>query len=104
MGGDEFILVEKTVCSRDAAGRMVRRIFEEVSAPYCIEGHDIVIGASIGVAMSPDDGGTVEALLTRSDKALYQAKIQRGGFVFAQDLAVTAAALSGEVPARQHAA
>ncbi len=104
MGGDEFILVQKSVSSRDAAERMVRRIFEEVSAPYCIEGHDIVIGASIGVAMSPDDGGTVEALLSRSDKALYQAKIQRGGFVFAQDLAVTAVAVAEDVPVRQRAA
>ena len=87
MGGDEFIVAQKSVSSREDAERMARRIFEEVSAPYCIEGHDIVIGASIGVAMSPDDGGSVEALLSRSDKALYQAKTQRGGFVFAQDLA-----------------
>ena len=104
MGGDEFILVQKSVSSRDEAEQMARRIFEEVSAPYCIEGHDIVIGASIGVAMSPDDGGSVEALLSRSDKALYQAKTQRGGFVFAQDVAAATAALSGEVPQRQRAA
>lgn len=104
MGGDEFILAQKSVSSRDDAERMARRIFEAVSAPYCIEGHDIVIGASIGVAMSPDDGGSVEALLSWSDKALYQAKIQRGGYVFAQDMAVTTAARSGEVPQHQRAA
>ena len=56
MGGDEFILVQKSVSSRGDAERMAQRIFEAVSAPYCIDGHDIVIGASIGVAMSPDDG------------------------------------------------
>jgi diguanylate cyclase (GGDEF)-like protein len=104
MGGDEFVLVQKSVSSRDEAEQMARRIFEQVSAPYCIEGHDIVIGASIGIAMSPDDGGSVEALLSRSDKALYQAKIQRGGYVFAQDVAVTTAAISGEAAARQRAA
>lgn len=104
MGGDEFILVQRSVSSRGEAERMVRRIFEEVSAPYCIEGHDIVIGASIGVAMSPEDGGSVEALLSRSDKALYQAKTQRGGSVFAQDVAVATTASSGEVPVQQRAA
>jgi diguanylate cyclase (GGDEF)-like protein len=79
MGGNELILVQKSASGRDEAERTVRRIFEEVSAPYCIDGHDIVIGASIGVAMSPDNGGSVEALLSRSDKALYQAKARRGG-------------------------
>lgn len=104
MGGDEFILVQKSVSGRDDAEQMARRIFEEVSAPYCIEDHDIVIGASIGVAMSPEDGGSVEALLSRSDKALYQAKAQRGGFVFAQDLAMETAVAAEQVPVQQRAA
>lgn len=105
MGGDEFILVQARVASRDDAERMARRIFQSVSAPYCVDGHDIVIGASIGIAMSPDDGGSVEALLSGSDKALYLAKTQRGGFVFAQDLAAgTLAGAAAEAPARQRAA
>ena len=37
MGGDEFILVQKSVFGRDDAERMAQRIFESVSAPYCIE-------------------------------------------------------------------
>jgi diguanylate cyclase (GGDEF)-like protein len=105
MGGDEFILVQKSVSGRDDAERMAKRIFESVSAPYCIDGHDIVIGASIGIAISPDDGERVEALLSRSDKALYEAKTLRGGFVFAQDLAsMPPAASAGEIPVRQRAA
>ncbi|MEO8317750.1 MAG: GGDEF domain-containing protein [Bradyrhizobium sp.] len=105
MGGDEFILVQKSVSSRDDAERMAKRIFESVSAPYCIDDHDIVIGASIGIAISPDDGESVEALLSRSDKALYEAKTLRGGFVFAQDLAsIPPATPVGETPVRQRAA
>jgi diguanylate cyclase (GGDEF)-like protein len=105
MGGDEFILVQKSVSGRDDAERMAKRIFESVSAPYCIDDHDIVIGASIGIAISPDDGETVEALLSRSDKALYEAKTLRGGFVFAQDLAsMPSAAPAGETPVHQRAA
>lgn len=103
MGGDEFILAQRSVASRDEAEQMARRIFDGISAAYCVEGHDIVIGASIGVAMSPDDGGSVETLLSQSDKALYQAKIQRGGFVFAQDLADATAVGENTAP-RQRAA
>ena len=105
MGGDEFVLVQKSVSTRDDAERMAIRIFESVSAPYCIDGHDIVIGASIGIAISPDDGEAVEALLSRSDKALYEAKTLRGGFVFAQDLApMPPTAPAGEAAVRQRAA
>ena len=105
MGGDEFILVQKSVTGRDEAERMARRIFEAVTAPYFIESYDIVIGVSIGIAMSPADGQSVEALLSRSDKALYLAKTQRGGFVFAQDMTSEAAsAIIGEAPVRQRAA
>lgn len=104
MGGDEFIVAQRSVSSRDAAEQMARRIFEQVSAPYCIEGHDIVIGASIGIAMSPEDGASVETLLSRSDKALYRAKTQRGGFVFAQDVAAETAVVAEQGPARQRAA
>ena len=86
MGGDEFILVQKSISSRDNAEAMAKRIYQIVSAPYCIDGQDIVIGVSIGVAIAPEDGVSVEALLSRSDRALYKAKEFRGGYVFASDL------------------
>ena len=105
MGGDEFILVQKSVPSFDDAERMAKRIFETVTAPYELAGHDIVIGVSIGIALSPDDGASTEALLSRSDKALYQAKAYRGGYVFARDLPVAPVdAVSHAPAARQHAA
>ena len=88
MGGDEFILVHRCTRSRNEAEALAQRIVGTVSAAYCVAGHGVVIGASIGVAMSPDDGQCVEALLSRSDKALYQAKACRGGYAFAGDLPV----------------
>jgi diguanylate cyclase len=88
MGGDEFILVQARTRSRNEVEALAQRIVETVSAAYCVTGHEVVIGASIGVAMSPDDGDCVEALLSRSDKALYQAKACRGGYAFAGDLPV----------------
>jgi diguanylate cyclase len=104
MGGDEFILVQRSAWPHEEAERMAQRIFETVSAPYCIEGHDIVIGVSIGVALSGDDGQTTEAILSRSDKALYQAKIDRGGYVFARDLPVACLPVSDQATVRQRAA
>ncbi len=83
MGGDEFILAQQLSSGRRDAEATARKICDAVSAPYHIAGHDIVIGVSVGVAMSPDDGQTVEALLVRSDSALYRAKQNRGGYVFA---------------------
>jgi diguanylate cyclase len=83
MGGDEFVLAQNGVSSHMHAESTARRIFESLSAPYSVAGHEIVIGASIGVAMSPDDGRTVDALLSRSDAALYRAKKRRGGYVLA---------------------
>jgi len=105
MGGDEFILAQRVMSSQDDAEAMAKRIFATISAPYCIDGHDIVIGASIGVAVSPADGRSVEALLARSDQALYQAKAFRGGYVLASDLnAMPAPAAAPKTAPRQHAA
>ncbi|WP_315837408.1 GGDEF domain-containing protein [Bradyrhizobium prioriisuperbiae] len=104
MGGDEFILVQTSVASRTQAERMAQRISEAVSLPYCIEGHDIVIGASIGVALSGEDGSTAEAILRRSDQALYRAKADRGGYVFARELAAASMPAMDNPTARLQAA
>jgi len=91
MGGDEFILVQRATQSRADAEALARRVLESISAPYSIEEHDILIGVSIGIAIAPDDGTSVEALLSRSDKALYQAKSGRGGYVFADEITIAKA-------------
>jgi diguanylate cyclase (GGDEF)-like protein len=103
MGGDEFILVQKSVVSFDNAEEMAKRIFEQVTAPYEVMGHDVVIGVSIGIALSSDDGVSAEMLLSRSDKALYRAKTCRGRYVFARDLPVATEATES-APAAQRAA
>lgn len=91
MGGDEFILVQKCASCGDAEP-LAQRIFESVSAPYRVGRHEIVIGLSIGVAVSPGDGRSVDALLSSSDRALYRAKKSRGGYVLARELPAPEAA------------
>jgi len=86
MGGDEFVLVQRVA---DDAEAMAMRIVQSISAPYDVDGQTIELGVSVGVAVAPDDGRTVEALLSRSDRALYRAKERRGGYVLARELRTT---------------
>ena len=62
-------------------GRIFGLPFEPFGARHFFD-----LGVSVGVAVAPEDGRTVEALLSRSDKALYRAKENRGSYVFARDL------------------
>jgi diguanylate cyclase (GGDEF)-like protein/PAS domain S-box-containing protein len=74
MGGDEFIVVLKTVCSTEQINEAASRITEALAAPMMIDGRPIVTTASIGVSLFPRDGSTMGELLRQSDTAMYQAK------------------------------
>lgn len=73
-GGDEFIVFLPSVTSPDDAGVLAEKLQRELSLAVVIDGRELFVGASIGVAIFPDDGADVEALLKRSDAAMYQAK------------------------------
>ena len=74
LGGDEFQVILPGRHARADLAELARRITESLSQPYSIEGHGVVIGVSIGIALSPDDGVTSEALIRNADLALYAAK------------------------------
>ena len=83
LGGDEFKVIVPGKVERDQLGELAHRIIEQLSHPYSIEGHRVIIGASVGVAISPDDGVTSESLIRNADLALYAAKDGgRGRFHF----------------------
>ncbi len=73
MGGDEFIVVLKTV-SPEQINETASRITEALAAPVLIDGRPLVTTASIGVSLFPRDGTTMGELLRQSDTAMYQAK------------------------------
>lgn len=73
-GGDEFIAVLQSVDFDATVGLVALRMIEEVSRPYQIAGHDISIGASVGIALLPDDGSRIDEILKHADSALYGAK------------------------------
>ena len=74
LGGDEFAIVCNELENPEEAGSLAHRLIEVLSAPYLIDGHELVVGASIGIAISPKDGNDPDRLLKNSDMALYQAK------------------------------
>jgi diguanylate cyclase (GGDEF)-like protein/PAS domain S-box-containing protein len=74
MGGDEFIVVLKTVATAEQINETASRITEALVAPVLIDGRSLVTTASIGVSLFPRDGSTMGELLRQSDTAMYQAK------------------------------
>ena len=73
-GGDEFMLLLREVGSREDTERLVMRWMEALSAPYRIQGNDLYVSPSIGIACYPSDGTDGEDLLARADEAMYHAK------------------------------
>jgi len=83
IGGDEFALLVGPLDNARQAARIADRIVKSVARPLSIDGNQIMIGASIGIAMAPPDGTDPETLLKNADLALYQAKGDgRGAYRF----------------------
>jgi diguanylate cyclase (GGDEF)-like protein len=83
LGGDEFAIVEVGSPQPEGATALARRVIEALSEPYDIEGHHVVTGISIGVAVAPTDGVDADQLLKNADIALYRAKSDgRGTYRF----------------------
>ena len=62
---------------------LARRVVDEMRTPFLIEGHDIEIGTSIGIAMAPDNGTDADELIRKADAAVYVSKTSgRGTFKF----------------------
>jgi diguanylate cyclase (GGDEF)-like protein/PAS domain S-box-containing protein len=83
LGGDEFAVVQLGKEEEAAATVLAGRLVEVISAPYEIADHQIIIGVSIGISLSPQDGGNPNELLKNADLALYRAKADgRGTYRF----------------------
>jgi len=77
LGGDEFILILTDINLIDDVARIAQKTIETLTHPFALEGNDIVITASMGISIYPDDGDTSQALLMNADAAMYLAK-ERG--------------------------
>jgi diguanylate cyclase (GGDEF)-like protein/PAS domain S-box-containing protein len=77
MGGDEFVVIMKSVRDADDVSEAALRITESLSSPIVIDGRSLITTVSIGVSLYPRDGTDMGELLRHSDTAMYQAK-ERG--------------------------
>lgn len=74
LGGDEFAMIIADSQSSDGLDLRAREIIMSLSAPYTVDDQVLHIGASVGSAIYPKDGGSASALLRKADLALYRAK------------------------------
>ena len=78
LGGDEFAVVIKDANDVEYVSLLASRIIDSLSRPYEVDQNTLYIGASIGSALGPVDGRTVELLMRSADLALYRSKEQGG--------------------------
>ena len=83
LGGDEFTVLLTNLCDIQDAGMVARRIVEVMAMPFSIEGREIYVTVSVGIAIFPVDGDSVDVLLKNADIAMYHAKDEgRNNFQF----------------------
>jgi len=80
LGGDEFVILLSEMRSEQQIADIARKVITTINEPYKdLEGHDVEISTSIGIALFPRDGATIDTLLLHADAAMYQAKSKGAG-------------------------
>ncbi|HMP55721.1 MAG TPA: EAL domain-containing protein, partial [Novosphingobium sp.] len=79
LGGDEFAIVVRDASDLERVARVAERVIHHLSRPYEVDHHTLYVGASVGSAVYPRDGDTVETLMRNADLALYRSKEEGGG-------------------------
>ena len=84
LGGDEFAIIQVGAELKLAdTASLAERLIEVASAPCTISGHEVLVGATMGISLAPNDGNDADQLLRNADMALYRAKNDgRGGYRF----------------------
>ena len=77
LGGDEFAVVLSSIAHQDLATSAMNRIADSCGLPFVFENISLKIGASVGLALYPNDGGNIEHLLEHADLKMYADKRQR---------------------------
>lgn len=76
LGGDEFTVLLTNLRDVQDASKVAKRIVDALALPFMINGHEIFMTVSVGIATFPADGDSVDVLLKNSDSAMYHAKEQ----------------------------
>ena len=82
-GGDEFVIIVPGLIDRKECGKFAERLVDEAAKPLLLDGHRIMVGATVGISLCPDNAVDIEQLLRFSDAALYLSKSEaRGSYRF----------------------
>lgn len=82
-GGDEFTLLLPEIRTRDDVVVIAEKILDRLNDPFVIDGHELFVGASIGIAIYPEAGETGESLVLNADLAMYHVKSHgKNGYQF----------------------
>ena len=79
LGGDEFAILLPYLSKESDAQGLAKRLVELIARPFLLDGHSVVIGCSVGIAIFPADATDMTSLLRCADLALYQAKAEGRG-------------------------
>ncbi|MDX9706611.1 MAG: EAL domain-containing protein [Azospira sp.] len=83
IGGDEFIVALSDITRRDHAAIVARKLLAALAEPFIIEKFEVLLSASIGIAVFPDDGSDADTLIRNADVAMYRAKqLGNGSFLY----------------------
>ncbi|HBG07815.1 MAG: diguanylate cyclase [Geobacteraceae bacterium GWC2_58_44] len=74
LGGDEFTIILDDIADPMDAATVARRVIEDVARPFGLEGYEVIVTASIGISIYPDDGLDIVTLIKHADTAMYHAK------------------------------
>ncbi|KGE04677.1 GGDEF domain-containing protein [Pseudohaliea rubra] len=86
-GGDEFVVLLGASPGRAQLEAMAQRLAERLSEPVSWQGVELKSPASIGIALGPQDGHDLDALMLAADRAMYHSKRSRGAYAFFDSLA-----------------
>lgn len=85
LGGDEFAILLPTLEQREDAERLASKLHSECTAPFYVEGVEVTVGASIGIAIYPQTAEDSDYLMRCADKAMYTAKRSKSGFTICKE-------------------
>lgn len=101
LGGDEFVILLRDVVDDEIIETISKRIIQEVSRAYWVDGRVVHVSTSIGITEYPRDGKTVNQLMERADQALYVAKHRgRKQFCFYKQVETTPEVASDKLQTR----
>jgi len=74
IGGDEFVALLRNIDDKPVVAHVAARMVDAMVLPFFVDGHELFVTASIGIALYPGDGDDIDALIRNADTAMYRAK------------------------------